>query len=447
MSKHKSDFEKRFEERFGVSKSEIVPQSLGRTRQEDENERWFIGILKWFDTRKGTEGLGYVVTNDFGFEMWDKRGSDFVELPFTKKCCKDGIVPRERGVVIFRVGVEEDRRRVIELRSAQFIEDDFRLALTYNAKRYPVISGTSNKSNWRCQVHILSAMLKCAPCTEENLTKVKGWIEAYLSCLSEDDRNLAIDAWRSDIWFAERIVRWHPNGLTNNNNMSIGTIISSSNQESPVGNDSVELKNAVDEQKGELIMAEKVEVLTRKPMSLSNAANEVFHDLYISKVGNRLNELDSPSDEDRRRWIWELIQNAKDSIVNDNARLGVTIELDVTGDVVKFKHNGAPFSAKSRLGLMYQYSKEKDKRGDEGSTGRFGTGFMTTHCLSRKVDVWGDVVVPDVLGGLCGFSIEIHREGNSPEEIIRGLEQMEQSEKFYKKPFHYYPIAFQDTMS
>lgn len=434
-----SDIGKAFDKRFKVARynaswhkhlDRAVECLVGK---ENGDNRWFVGVLKWFDKRKGPDGLGYIVTNDFGFEKWDKRGSDFVELSFTKKCCRDGIVPRERGIVVFRVGVTEGRRCVIELRSAHFTEDDFKLVLTYNAKQHPTISGTSNKSNWGCHVHVLSSLLHCVPPTEENLIKVKEWINSYLSSLSEDDRNLVIDVWRSDAWFAERIVRWFPDNLSNNNNMSICTIVS--NQASIVGNGTIELKNAVDEQKGELVMAETVEVLTSKPMSLSNAANEVFHDLYISKVGNRLNELDSPSDEDRRRWIWELVQNAKDSIVNDDARSSVTIELDVAGDVVKFKHNGAPFSAKSRLGLMYQYSKEKDKRGDEGSTGRFGTGFMTTHCLSRKVDVWGDVVVPDVSGGRCGFSIEIHREGNTPEEIIRGLEQMEQSEKFYKKSF------------
>ena len=398
-----SDIGKAFDKRFKVARyNPLRHKHFDRTMecrvgQENGDKRWFVGVLKWFDEQKGPDGLGYVVTNDFGFEKWNKRGSDFVELSFTKKCCRDGIMPRERGIVIFRVGVTEGRRCVIELRSAQFIEHDFKLALTYNAERHPTISGTSNKSNWRCHVHILPALLQCVSPTEENIIKVKEWINLYLSSLSEDDRRLAIDAWRSDAWFAERIVRWFPNNLSNDNNTGVCTIVS--NQESIVGNDSIEWKNVVDEQKGELIMAEEVEVLTSKPTSLTDAANEVFHDLYISKVGNRLNELDSPSDEDRRRWIWELVQNAKDSIVNDNDRASVTIELNVTGDVVEFKHNGAPFSAKSRLGLMYQYSKEKDKRGDEGSTGRFGTGFMTTHCLSRKVDVWGDVVVPDVPGG------------------------------------------------
>ena len=436
-----SDIGKAFDKRFNVTGCDIARHKhLDRAReclieQENGDKRWFVGVLKWFDERKRPDGLGYVVTNDFGFEKWDKRGSDFVELSFTKKCCREGFVPHERGIVVFRVGVAEGRRYVVELRLAQFNEDDFKLALTYSTKRRPTISGTSNKSNWRCQVHVLSALLKCAPCTEENLTKVKGWMVSYLSCLSEDDRNLAIDAWRSDAWFAERIIRWFPNSLLNNNNMGIGTIASLSYQESAVGNDSIELKNTIDEQKGESVMSENVELLTSKPTSLSDAANEVFHDLYISKVGNRLNELDSPSDDDRRRWIWELVQNAKDSIVNDNARSSVKIELDVMEDVVRFKHNGTPFSPKSRLGLMYQYSKDKDKRGDEGSTGRFGTGFMTTHCLSRKVDVWGDVFVPDVPSGMCGFSIEIHREGNSPEEIICGLKQMEQSEKFYSRPF------------
>lgn len=40
----------------------------------------------------------------------------------------------------------------------------------------------------------------------------------------------------------------------------------------------------------------------------------IFNKIYLANVGNRLRELENPSNIDCKRWIWELIQNAKDSI-------------------------------------------------------------------------------------------------------------------------------------
>ena len=42
---------------------------------------------------------------------------------------------------------------------------------------------------------------------------------------------------------------------------------------------------------------------------------DIFNNIYLANVYNRLRELENPSDIDCKRWIWELIQNAKDSIV------------------------------------------------------------------------------------------------------------------------------------
>ena len=58
--------------------------------------------------------------------------------------------------------------------------------------------------------------------------------------------------------------------------------------------------------------------------------------------------------------------------------------------------------------LIYKYSEGKTN--DCESTGRFGTGFLTTHSLSKTVKITSDVVEEDDLTP-HGFTITMFREG------------------------------------
>ena len=129
-------------------------------------------------------------------------------------------------------------------------------------------------------------------------------------------------------------------------------------------------------------MDSKQEILS--PDVNTDAMNEVFDQMYITNVEKRLRELNAPSDIDKKRWVWELIQNAKDTIALDPNRDEINVRIEIDGDTVKFKHDGAPFTAKARYGLLYKYSGGKE---NQESTGRFGTGFLTTHCLSKIVTI------------------------------------------------------------
>ena len=51
---------------------------------------------------------------------------------------------------------------------------------------------------------------------------------------------------------------------------------------------------------------------------VDNSRNTILYKMYVSNVGNRLREMDTPSDIDFQRWPWELMQNAKDSISNSD---------------------------------------------------------------------------------------------------------------------------------
>lgn len=84
-----------------------------------------------------------------------------------------------------------------------------------------------------------------------------------------------------------------------------------------------------------------------------------------------------------KRWFWELLQNAKDS-VEEHQNLKVKIE--ISENQISFSHTGNPFELDDILSLIIQGSSKNNK---EGKTGRFGTGFMTTYLLSKEVYISG----------------------------------------------------------
>jgi hypothetical protein len=163
------------------------------------------------------------------------------------------------------------------------------------------------------------------------------------------------------------------------------------------------------------------------PPILSKAHKEILMKMYVTNVANRLRELGTPSDSDLRRWVYELLQNAKDSISNDPSRDGVDMSITTTLNTVEFKHNGSPFTAKSLLGLLYKYSE--GKRSGE-SIGRFGTGFLTTHCLSKVISISGDMYTTHDNTSAVGFSLKMFRDGDGPHELAEGLRKMEESRQY-----------------
>lgn len=111
----------------------------------------------------------------------------------------------------------------------------------------------------------------------------------------------------------------------------------------------------------------------------------------------------SPSDF-RNRWLWELFQNTVDS--SDGKSISIMITLN--RDSFVFAHNGLPFTVDEAVQLIL---KGSTKRMQTGKLGRFGTGFITTHVLSRLVIVDGLLHDGDV------FSFEMDRTCSSAKEL------------------------------
>jgi len=166
-----------------------------------------------------------------------------------------------------------------------------------------------------------------------------------------------------------------------------------------------------------------------QPKGVAEDERELLMDYYVQKVSNRLRQLRTPGENDKKRWIWELLQNAKDSIANSE-RNKVDIVLEQYDDRIIFSHNGRPFTPKALNSLIWQKSGEK--RGSVESTGRFGTGFLTTHTLSQTVMV--ETVLKDTDGSLYGVEFTLNREGETDDELKDGISQTLDSRKYLRTP-------------
>jgi hypothetical protein len=129
-----------------------------------------------------------------------------------------------------------------------------------------------------------------------------------------------------------------------------------------------------------------------------------------------------------RRWVWELIQNAKD--VNIDGRVRVRIEADLGGSDahVTFKHNGGAFSAENIRFLIEQVSSKdrtSDSDGRPTTTGRFGTGFLTTHLLSERVLVRGVAAGKGFTPRK--FKLSLDRSGAELQDIIDAVQAAKDS--------------------
>ncbi len=138
--------------------------------------------------------------------------------------------------------------------------------------------------------------------------------------------------------------------------------------------------------------------------------------LTADKILQLLSQIRGDRSASAKRWVWELLQNAKD-VPNKFGKVSVEIEL-VSKDTLKFRHNGDTFTTMNITGLIQQVSS-KDSQNREGQTGKFGTGFICTHLLSDIIDVEGVVTY---MGVNRRFSIALDRSGYRSEDLLPRIE-------------------------
>ncbi len=120
-----------------------------------------------------------------------------------------------------------------------------------------------------------------------------------------------------------------------------------------------------------------------------------------------------------RRFVWELIQNAKD-VAQEGIPLSIRVRYE--RDRLVFAHNGKSFLLRNILSLINQVSGKSD---DSKTTGKFGTGFVATHLLAEKVTVRG--VLEDFGLEPKRFEVLIDRSGRDESEVISAVDKAMES--------------------
>ncbi|MGB3190917.1 sacsin N-terminal ATP-binding-like domain-containing protein [Lyngbya sp. PCC 8106] len=150
--------------------------------------------------------------------------------------------------------------------------------------------------------------------------------------------------------------------------------------------------------------------------SIEDGRREAGQRSIADKIIKRLHDLEKTVENNQGRWAWELLQNAKDSIAEDDDRT-VSIQIELDRNSVTFRHNGNHFTSQDVIGLIDQISSKEVEEGQETKkTGRFGTGFLTTHLLSRVIKIKGIIGSAD--GSFHKFEFLLNRQGRTTAQLM-----------------------------
>ena len=142
---------------------------------------------------------------------------------------------------------------------------------------------------------------------------------------------------------------------------------------------------------------------------IGDIVTKVLSDNTAQSVLKYLKDLESIRDHVRTRWIWELLQNARDASIGFNTELKICIERN--NNELIFKHNGKPFSVEEIAHLIFHGSTKVEK--DE-SIGQYGSGFLTTHLLSQ-IKISGRII------DRISFDFSLKREISSVSDLGKSM--------------------------
>jgi hypothetical protein len=145
----------------------------------------------------------------------------------------------------------------------------------------------------------------------------------------------------------------------------------------------------------------------------NEARHEVLSDSNAQTVRNYLKRLFQAEARFRGRWVWELVQNARDA----SSPLGVRIWLWLKPDRIIFGHDGLPFNYKNIAHLIYHgTTKYEPSESGANPIGQYGTGFLTTHLISKTLLVRGR------LDDKKSFNFLLDRRGDSADELKAAMD-------------------------
>ena len=143
---------------------------------------------------------------------------------------------------------------------------------------------------------------------------------------------------------------------------------------------------------------------------LKSARDKVLVDNTAQAVFKHLDRIKDNRRALGPRWIWELLQNARDAAGGE----GVRIRAHVSATEFRFEHDGKPFVSEEIAHLIYHGSTKIE---DFEDIGQFGSGFLATHLLSTIIRVVGR------LEDSSGFDFPLDRAGRTAEDVREAMDR------------------------
>jgi hypothetical protein len=134
---------------------------------------------------------------------------------------------------------------------------------------------------------------------------------------------------------------------------------------------------------------------------------------FANKIYTGIREI--KPDYAEKRAIWELFQNALDTIDKDGE-----IEIIKTEKGFIFKHNGRPFSDLEFGGLIKQFSVGKEYGDNKDKIGQYGTGFISTHVYGKTIEVNTSIELEDKKYKILK-DFKLDRSASTPELLTDDL--------------------------
>ncbi len=152
---------------------------------------------------------------------------------------------------------------------------------------------------------------------------------------------------------------------------------------------------------------------------LEDAREQQRLNIPAKRLLEKLEPIPSNIEDLQRRWFWELLQNASD--YNDS----VDVVLELFKNKITFKHNGNPFRPIDTENLIAPDSgKDRDSNDESKTIGKFGTGFITTHILSSKIEVQGVIKSIKTDDYYSKFTLILDRTGyNNRDELKKSIKE------------------------
>lgn len=143
---------------------------------------------------------------------------------------------------------------------------------------------------------------------------------------------------------------------------------------------------------------------------------EQLKSVPAKRLMEKLKDVPTNVEHLKRRWFWELLQNARDA---KRPEAPVTVTLDIGPDCLRFTHDGLPFTHAAVENLIKPDSDKDDEEVHAKNIGQFGTGFISTHVLSAVISVGGVVVdTPNSMNGRR-FSFALDRTPFTDKEALK----------------------------